>query len=135
MKLLDPGAEVTFEELDGLRVLYVAAERMQVAAGSTGRLFYEVGVYYNARAMFAEAEPLMRRALSITETCFGVENPEITSYLNNLALLLQDTNRLTEAEPMMRRALETVAQPWTCETCGNASTGVTCRHCRTPRAA
>ena len=32
-------------------------------------------------------------------------HPHIATALNNLAALLQDTNRLAEAEPLMRRAL------------------------------
>jgi hypothetical protein len=50
----------------------------------------------------AEAEPLMRRALAITEKSYG---PEHAAALNNLAALLKDTNRLAEAESLMRRAL------------------------------
>ena len=47
----------------------------------------------------------MRRALAIDEASFGPEHPNVASDLNNLAQLLQATNRLAEAEPLMRRAL------------------------------
>jgi Tetratricopeptide repeat len=47
----------------------------------------------------------MRRALAIDETSFGPEHPEVATDLRNLALLLQDADRLGEAEPLMRRAL------------------------------
>ena len=47
----------------------------------------------------------MRRALDIDEQSYGAEHPEVAIRLNNLAMLLQATNRLAEAEPMMRRAL------------------------------
>ena len=47
----------------------------------------------------------MRRALAIDEQSYGAEHPEVASDLNNLAQLLQATNRLAEAEPLMRRAL------------------------------
>ena len=47
----------------------------------------------------------MRRALAIDEASFGPDHPDVASDLNNLAQLLQDTNRLAEAEPLMRRAL------------------------------
>jgi hypothetical protein len=50
----------------------------------------------------SEAEPLMRRALAITEASFGPDHPDD---LNNLAQLFRATNRLAEAEPLMRRAL------------------------------
>ena len=48
----------------------------------------------------------MRRALAIDEHSYGAEHPDVAIDLNNLAQLLQDTNRLTEAEPLMRRALK-----------------------------
>ena len=52
-----------------------------------------------------EAEPLMRRALSIDEASLGEAHPTVAAHLNNLATLLQATNRLAEAEPLMRRHL------------------------------
>ncbi len=50
-------------------------------------------------------ESFMRRALTINEQSFGSDHPNVACALNSLALLLKDTNRLTEAEPLMRRAL------------------------------
>jgi hypothetical protein len=47
----------------------------------------------------------MRRALAIDEQSYGAEHPRVATDLNNLAQLLQATNRLAEAEPLMRRAL------------------------------
>ena len=47
----------------------------------------------------------MRRALGIDEKSFGHEHPDVATDLNNLAQLLQATNRLAEAEPLMRRVL------------------------------
>src|SRR5437868_11898068 len=41
----------------------------------------------------SEAEPLMRRALAIDEKSFGTEHSDVAVVLNNLAQLLQDTNR------------------------------------------
>jgi len=52
-----------------------------------------------------EAEPLMHRALAISEASFGPDHPTVATRLSNLAALLQATNRLAEAEPLMRRAL------------------------------
>ncbi|HBL26925.1 MAG TPA: tetratricopeptide repeat-containing protein, partial [Acidobacteria bacterium] len=49
---------------------------------------------------------LMRRALDIDEASVGNDHPDVARDLNNLAQLLQDTNRLAEAEPLMRRAVE-----------------------------
>ncbi len=57
------------------------------------------------KAMYAEAETLMRRALAIDKQSYGAEHPDVAIDLNNLASLLMATNRLDEAEPLMRRAL------------------------------
>ena len=42
----------------------------------------------------------------------GRSIPSVAIDLNNLALLLQATNRLEEAEPLMRRALAIVRKAW-----------------------
>ncbi|MCP4661903.1 MAG: tetratricopeptide repeat protein [bacterium] len=68
---------------------------------------------------------LRRRALLIDESSFGAEHPNVARDLNNLATLLQDTNRLEEAEPLMRRALLILEEslgadhPWTQGARGN----------------
>jgi tetratricopeptide (TPR) repeat protein len=59
---------------------------------------------------FAEAEPLLRRALALDEKRFGLNHPNVATCLNNLAALLHDTNRLKEAEILYRRALAIDAQ-------------------------
>ena len=48
----------------------------------------------------------MRRALAIDEASYGPDHPDVAPDLNNLASLLQATNRLGEAEPLSRRYLE-----------------------------
>ena len=47
----------------------------------------------------------MRRVVAIFEISYGTGHPNVATALNNLASLLQATNRLAEAEPLMRRAL------------------------------
>jgi len=46
----------------------------------------------------------MRRALAIDEASYGLDHPKVAIRLNNLAGLLQATNRLAEAEPLMRHS-------------------------------
>ena len=48
----------------------------------------------------------MRRALKIDEDSYGKDHPNVAIRLNNLAQLLQATNRLGEGEPLMRRVVE-----------------------------
>ena len=50
--------------------------------------------------------------LAIDEQAFGDQHPKVATGLNNLALLLQATNRLAEAEPLFRRALASSSSPW-----------------------
>ena len=54
---------------------------------------------------FAEAIPLAKRLADAVKARSGPDQPEYATVLNNLAQLLQDTNRPGEAEPLMRRAL------------------------------
>ena len=68
-------------------------------------LLNQAGLRWHNLAAWGQAEPLMRRALTIDEQSHGPNHPEVATDLNNLAGLLQATNRLAEAEPMYRRAL------------------------------
>jgi len=61
--------------------------------------------YFYSRAAYAGARPLLERASAIREKVLGPEHPYTATSLNNLALLLQDSNRVSEAEPLNRRAL------------------------------
>lgn len=74
-------------------------------AGLVSGLLDDAGVLLRAKARWAEAERLMRRALSLAEASQGREHPMVAIRLNNLALLLQDTDCLEEAELLLRRAL------------------------------
>ena len=74
--------------------------------GATARLMSQVGVLLLTKADFCEAERLMRRALRIDEANYGIDHSDVAIDLNNLAMLLQATNRPAEAEPLMRRSLQ-----------------------------
>ena len=75
-------------------------------AEPTRRLLNQLALLTRAKARYAEAEPLMRRALEISEASLGPKHPEVANQLNNLAGLLYDTNRLAEAEMLYRRVLK-----------------------------
>ena len=65
----------------------------------------KLGLWLLYQARHNQAEPLLRRSLSIAEKSSEPEHPSVAVRLNNLAVLLKTTNRLEEAEPLMRRAL------------------------------
>ena len=104
----DPSDVRSWPVIDPLAPHALAVARHADAAEiaePTARLFSQLGVLFTAKADYAEAEPMMRRALAIDEKGYGPNHPNVAIRLNNLARLLKDTNRLAEAEPMMRRAL------------------------------
>lgn len=72
----------------------------------TAQLLSQYALHLKSRAEFAAAEPLYRRALSIVQASLEPDHPSIVANLNNLAMLLQDINRMSEAEPLYRRAIE-----------------------------
>ncbi len=83
----------------------VAAADAAGIEAPTARLMNEFGLFLQTKAVWAEAELLMRRALAIDEASLGPEHPDVARDLNNVALLLKATNRLAEAEPLMRRVV------------------------------
>lgn len=54
---------------------------------------------------YVDAEPLLKRALTVTERSLGSKHPDLAHWLAYLALLYQHTDRGTEAEPLFRRAI------------------------------
>ena len=72
----------------------------------TARLMNELGMLLRQKCVWGQAETLYGRALAINEASDGAEHPNVARVLNNLAALLQATNRLAEAEPLQRRSLE-----------------------------
>lgn len=58
------------------------------------------------QGQFAEAEPLLRRALDIDLKALGPDAGPVARDYNNLGSLLQEQGRYAEAEPLAKRALE-----------------------------
>ena len=56
--------------------------------------------------MYAEAEPLLLRALEARERVLGKEHPDTLTSVNNLAELRRDQGRYAEAETLFKRFLE-----------------------------
>jgi tetratricopeptide (TPR) repeat protein len=72
----------------------------------TGELLNQLALLAGAKARYAEAELLSRRALAIYENDFGSNHHAVATLLNNLGLALHEKNQLDEAEPLFRRALK-----------------------------
>jgi tetratricopeptide (TPR) repeat protein len=104
----DPQDVRTWPRLDPLaphaRALTEYADAAGIAEPTT-HIMNALGALLYAKALLAETEPLMRRALAINETSLGPDHPVTAALLNNLAQLLQATSRPAEAEPLMRQTL------------------------------
>ena len=67
-------------------------------------LYHNLAALYHAQGKYAEAEPLLKRALAIWAKALGPAHPDVATTLNNLAALYRKTNRLADAEVMENRA-------------------------------
>jgi tetratricopeptide (TPR) repeat protein len=72
--------------------------RLLEAVSSLGGLLLQQGRY-------AEAEPLFREAITLSEQIFGREHVEVATPLNNLAVCHKYMARFTDAGPLYQRAL------------------------------
>jgi tetratricopeptide (TPR) repeat protein len=68
-------------------------------------LLNEAGYYLYERARYAEAEPLLKRALAIREQGLRAMHPDTANSLNNLAGLYRAQGKYGQAEPLYQRAL------------------------------
>jgi tetratricopeptide (TPR) repeat protein len=81
------------------------AQRHGVENAPVGLAANQLGVLLATRALYRQAEPLMRRALTIEEKTLGADHPNVAVRLSNLASILTNISRPAEAEPLLRRAL------------------------------
>jgi len=100
----DPGATY--------RKTLAAWEAQDADAAILTSVLGRLGSFHFDRADFSDAEPLMRRALTIDEKRHGRDHPVVATRLGTLAGLLRTIDRLTEAEPLMRRALKIYEQSY-----------------------
>jgi tetratricopeptide (TPR) repeat protein len=68
-------------------------------AGNVAGFIYE-------RAEFDLAESLFKRSLAIREKALGPDHPDVSTSLNNLALLYEAQGKYDLAEPLFKRSLE-----------------------------
>jgi len=85
-------------------------DRFHLTFHEGARLLNQTGYYLSARARYSEAEPLLQRALAISEQQLGPLHPDTATSLNNLASLYQQQGKFTEAEPLLQRALAITEQ-------------------------
>jgi tetratricopeptide (TPR) repeat protein len=80
-------------------------EQWDMAFPEAAQLLNNAGYYLRESAQYEQAEPLLLRALAISERVLGAEDPLTASSLNGLATLYQYQGKYEQAEPLFQRAL------------------------------
>ena len=74
-------------------------------SAEAAQLLDGAGIYLSVHGQFADARPLLERAVALTEAAYGPDHPDLAGHLKNLALILGDLGRPREAQPLAERAL------------------------------
>ncbi len=96
--------ELAYERIDYKKAYAYYQEAAKLEPGNptylnmAGELAWEVGRY-------AEARPLLEKALQIREQALGPTHPHVATSLNNLALLYHTPGQYGKAEPLLQRSL------------------------------
>ena len=72
---------------------------------ATAQSLNNLAELYRGMGRYREAEPLLRRSLSIQEKQLGANHPNTATALNNLAGLYDNMGRYSDAEPLYQRSL------------------------------
>jgi len=68
-------------------------------------LLNNLGIALKARAKYADAEPLLKRALGTETKALGPDHPDVAAILSNLAELYRVQDKYEEAKPLYEQAL------------------------------
>ncbi|MES2459112.1 MAG: tetratricopeptide repeat protein [Armatimonadota bacterium] len=82
---------------------YIEEEGFQTEAAAY--LLYQAGRYVRARALYSEAESLLRSACEIAEKIHGGKDLVTAKYLDSLACLYRDLDRTSAAQSLHERSL------------------------------
>jgi tetratricopeptide (TPR) repeat protein len=72
----------------------------------TATSHYYLGLLYYAQGAYDTAYPELQRALTIRESIFGTNHPDISEILNSLAILIKRQGNYSQAQTLYERALE-----------------------------
>ena len=81
------------------------------------KLFNNLAVLYREQGRYADAEPLFKRSLAMSEKTLGPDHPDVAASLNSLAGLYREQGRYADALPLVQktiasgRAIPAVAVP------------------------
>ncbi|GIH01602.1 FxSxx-COOH system tetratricopeptide repeat protein [Plantactinospora mayteni] len=81
------------------------AQRLNICGEQTGWLLDRASTYLRQRGQYRQAEPLARRAVTVTETALGPDHPDLGTRRSNLGLVLRDLGQLDAARAQFEQAL------------------------------
>jgi CHAT domain-containing protein/tetratricopeptide (TPR) repeat protein len=105
VKLLTAAGELGKAVAPAQQMVKLALDILGDAHPVSAHLMGRLATVYRSLGQPAQALPLYRRALAISEKAEGSEHPSIGKSLNNLALLFQDMGQYAQALPLSQRAL------------------------------
>ena len=74
-------------------------------AADASWLLDRAGTYLQTQGRARQARPLLESALTLSETAYGPDHPDVGTALNNLAWILQAVGDPAAARPLAERAL------------------------------
>ncbi len=93
-------------ELENLKTGVAVLEKsLGPDSPAVARALTDLGTFYYTHGMYAEAQPILARALAIREKALGPEHPNVAASLSNLAGLYRTQGKYGEAEPLQKRSL------------------------------
>jgi tetratricopeptide (TPR) repeat protein/MoxR-like ATPase len=105
-RMLELGEGLNYGSYSRAKLAFLTDHLSEIPVGPDRiRLRLKIARLHDELAHWADAESQLRAALAEAET-LPEDDPWLGVTLNNLAHLLQATNRIAEAEPLMRRALD-----------------------------
>jgi Tfp pilus assembly protein PilF len=69
------------------------------------RIRLSLGTLYLDHGKYAEAEPLLKRALASREKALEADHPDVATSLENLGSLYRKKEKPAKAEPLLKRSL------------------------------
>jgi tetratricopeptide (TPR) repeat protein/DNA-binding XRE family transcriptional regulator len=81
-------------------------EEYDLAFPEAADLLNKAAAYLTAHAQYAQAEPLLKKALAIREQTEQATHPDMAHTLNDLGALYLTQGRFPEAEPLLQEALK-----------------------------
>lgn len=81
-------------------------EQWEMRFVEAAHLLYQTGCYLRDRAQYAQAETLVKRALTLDEQRLGSEHPEIANTLDALASIYFEQGKYLQAEALYQQALD-----------------------------